>query len=474
MAMDKPNIVLILVDQFRGDCVRVAGNPYIQTPYLDELAGYGCLFEQAYSPSPTCIPARACLVTGLEPSGAGFFTNDFSVEWTYQNTMMEQLRNGGYQTINVGKNHFKPQRNALGFEINMTYETGKDERNLPSDYHQWLAQMSAGQVQDTAYLHECNGWVPLPWTHPRHLHPTEWTADESIRQLERRDPTRPFYLQMSFQRPHPPLDPPPEMLALYQGQELPGPWIGDWVEPCDKDTLLTNAFEGRIEKGALRRATEAYYASITYIDRQIGKLTAYLMRNRLWNNTVILFTSDHGELLGDHHLFRKGPALQGSAHIPFIVKPVERMKQQRIQNPVSLCDIMPTFLEWAGIEPAYPTDGDSLLPLLRGQCWSRTYIYGENYRDLPFYKAGWAFVVDGRYKYIWDSLRGRELLFDLKNDPHELTNLAGKDEYAHTMLPMRDYLKAQYAKRPADNMLDEYGELAFPRLLPSYRIADAL
>ena len=89
--MDKPNIVLILVDQFRGDCVRVAGNPYIQTPYLDELAGYGCLFEQAYSPSPTCIPARACLVTGLEPSGAGFFTNDFSVEWTYQNTMMNML-----------------------------------------------------------------------------------------------------------------------------------------------------------------------------------------------------------------------------------------------------------------------------------------------------------------------------------------------------------------------------------------------
>ena len=112
----KPNIILIMTDQFRGDCIGADGNPHIYTPFLDSLADRGVLFRRGYSPSPTCIPARACMVTGQYPANAGFFTNNFQQQWDFPDTLMYQLRDNGYQTINVGKNHFKPVRSGLGFE----------------------------------------------------------------------------------------------------------------------------------------------------------------------------------------------------------------------------------------------------------------------------------------------------------------------------------------------------------------------
>jgi arylsulfatase A-like enzyme len=467
-----PNILLILTDQFRADCLGVMGNPHIYTPYLDEFALDSAVFQRAYSPSPTCVPARACLVTGNYPEHTGFFCNNFEVEWNYSQTLMDHLRDGGYQTINVGKNHFKPQRKALGFEINRIYETKADENKLPSDYHQWLEAAGKGMVKDTASGYDCNSWVVLPWTHASYFHPTEWTVDESIRQMRCKDPTRPFYLQTSFHRPHPPLDPPVNFLELYRDCNLPGPAVGDWAPQFEQATPDTKPFTARIDSEKLKLAKKAYYAQVTHIDSQIGKLLAWLQKNKMYDDTMIIFTSDHGEMLGDHNMFRKGPAMEGSAHIPLLIKGAVSKEIKPgpvfINSPVTLCDIMPTVLEAAEIDPAYNTDGCSLLPLMKNEEFDRPFIFGENYRSQKKIKDGWTFVVSKKSKYVWNSYSGQELFFDLINDPSELKNQVNNPVYKNEINIMRLFLKEQFKRRPKHCLLTKEGEFAYPVLLPSY------
>ena len=366
---EKLNIIMILTDQFRGDCIGALGHETIKTPYLDELIASSTVFTRGYSPSPTCVPARACLVTGQSASTAGFLSNNFIQKWEYKNTLMEVLRDNGYQTINIGKNHFRPTRKGLGFEINKIYEVHNDENGLPSDYHLWLQHETNGNVHDTAKDYDANGRVFLPWTYENRLHPTEWTLAESINQIQLRDPSRPFYLQMSFHRPHPPFDAPLQYYEMYKESNLGEVPVGEWVKDLFESetcTLQTNPFEGRFKKEDLDTARRGYYASITHIDAQVGKLMTWLKRKKMLKNTMIIFTSDHGEMLGDHHMFRKGPSFEGSAKIPFIIKyPQGTMTNKKIKTPVSLIDMMPTILDAAQISCPSQVEGISLITLLR-------------------------------------------------------------------------------------------------------------
>jgi arylsulfatase A-like enzyme len=417
------------------------------------------------------VPARACLITGKSASTTGFLSNNFVEKWNYKNTLMEVLRDNGYQTINVGKNHFRPVRKGLGFEINRIYETHNDENGLTSDYHLWLEHETNGRVHDTAKDHECNGRVLLPWAYEPYLHPTEWTLNESISQLERRDPSRPFYLQMSFHRPHPPIDPPLHYYEMYRNAKLPEIPVGDWVDDVfksDDDTLLTNPFEGKFKKEDLDIARRGYYASISHIDAQIGKLMIWLKRKKILNNTMIIFTSDHGEMLGDHNMFRKGPAFEGAAKIPFIIKlPKASVKNSKISTPVSLIDIMPTILDAADIKCPSDVEGTSVVPLLNGEkLENREYVFGENYRQQP--ARGWNFIAGERYKFVWESNSGLELFFDLDNDPQELHNLIADKTYEGMIKEYRQYLIYELSKRPSDGLTDENGLLP-GKVLPSYR-----
>ncbi|MCT4597885.1 MAG: arylsulfatase [Vallitalea sp.] len=472
MTTKEPNIIMILADQWRGDCIGALGNDVIQTPFLDEMTLNSVVFERAYSPSPVCVPARASLITGKKPSSTGFFGNDFSVEWNYENTMMEVLRNNGYQTINVGKNHFSPQRKALGFEINKLYETqnANDEYKLPSDYHLWLEKETGGKVIDTAKMHDCNNRVVFPWDAESRLHPTEWTLRESLDQIERRDPTRPFYLQMSFHRPHPPLDPPRFYYDMYRDVELPEVPIGEWAPQFEESSYVTNPFEGKIEEKALEMARRAYYGSISHIDAQIGKLLIWLKRRGILDNTIIIFTSDHGEMLGDHNMFRKGGAFEGSAKVPLIIRIPQNEGykiNRRNKVPVSLCDIMPTVLDIAGINIPDRVEGDSLKPILMGEkLVDRKYVHGENYRI--GLNRGWNFIVNEKYKYVWDSYSGLELFFDLDEDPQELNNLINDEKYSSLICQFKTYLLEELKCRPSDGLVIN-NELVTGKLLPPYR-----
>ena len=178
-------------------------------------------------------------------------------------------------------------------------------------------------------------------------------------------------------------------------------------------------------------------------------------------------------------MFRKGPAFEGSSHIPFIFSLPGRNPQKPavLDTPVSLIDLLPTFLDYAGITPKEKSDGVSLRPLLEGtvdqQDWERKYIYGENYRDMKAFgiQVGWDFVVSSQYKYVWNSTTGEEYFFDLLHDPNELHDLSqcGTETELAEMTRMRNYLIEQFKDRPGDGLLNEDGSLHVPSLLPSYR-----
>jgi len=447
----KPNFVLIFPDQWRGDCLGFTGHP-VQTPFLDEMAANGVVFSRAYSSCPSCIASRANLITGQTPSTCGRLGYKDKVPFRYKRTLMNCLRDGGYQTLCAGKTHFYPQRATLGFEELKLYDPQNHEGDFKSDYHAWLEKEGKGQVRDTAMEVDNNLWIPFPWTESEHLHPNTWTMDTALEMLERRDPTRPFFLQIGFHRPHPPYDPPVSYLERYRDVKLPPVPEGDWSAEFAHPLETANASEGKLPVNMLEMARKAYYAQITHLDYQVGRLFYFLRRHRPWlPDTYVIFLADHGEQLGDHNLFRKITPFEGSARIPFIIFPAGNAGMERglvCDKPVTHMDLMPTILESAGIPIPKSVEGSSLVPLTRGEevRW-RDYLHGEH-------APCWHFVTDGREKFCWRTDTGREWFFNLEEDPSETRDLSSVSKYGERVKLWRSRLVDVLAQRPEDGFSD--------------------
>lgn len=431
------NIVLVLVDQMRKDCIGSSGHPVVETPHLDMMRSKGFLFSSAYSSVPSCIAARVALMTGLKQSRHGRVGYEDGISWNYDHMLAGELAANGYHTQSIGKMHAHPARNLCGFHNVVLHDgylssrnynrTAKDHWYQNDDYIHWLRQNSDSRADINSSGLDCNSWVARPWPYDESLHPTNWVVSESIDFLRRRDPGKPFFLVSSFVRPHSPLDPPQAYYEQYMQQDIPLPPVGDWAEKEDVDHKArdVNCTEGVLGERALKRARAAYYGLITHLDHQIGRLIQGIREYGELENTVILFTSDHGDMLGDHNLFRKALPYEGSAGIPFILyDPGNNMEGEHnsiIENPVELRDVMPTLLHIAGIDPPERIDGKSVLPLLGNPRapW-RDYIHGEH----AWGPASNHFITDGKDKYIWFSQSGREQFFDLASDPEELHDLS--------------------------------------------------
>ena len=399
---NKQNFILILADQWRGDCLGSLGHPDVETPHLDHIASVGMTFTNAYTAAPSCIPARVCLATGQTPSSCGRLGYKDGVPWRYEDTLMSVLRDNGYQTMNAGKTHFYPQRANLGFEQNYLYDPQNLEGDFKSDYHIWLEKETNGKVRDAAIDFSNNSWAVHLWTHDINLHPNTWTVSKAIEVLERRDPTRPFFLQVGLHRPHPPYDPPVEFFNMYRDKKLSKVPIGDWTDEYNCPVKnVDNADYGQLPEHVLERARKAYFAQITHLDYQIGRLYWWLRNKKMLDSTTIIFTSDHGELLGDHYLYRKIKPFEGSAKIPFIVMPalsIDCLRDQKNDLPISHMDIMPTVLDAASVDIPSSVEGQSLEPLLNSKetKW-RDFIHGEH----SYVTEGWQFVTDGKEKFCW-------------------------------------------------------------------------
>jgi len=462
------NIVFILLDQMRWDCLGIVGHPVVETPNLDRLGRRGTVFTSAYSTCPSCIAARASIMTGLTPSTHGRLGYRDCVPWRYDDVLAELLGHAGYQTHCTGKTHFYPQRAPLGFQTQDSYEACQNhDGDYVNDYGEWLRDKTDGGMHETDHKLGFNSWGAQPSHLPEELHVNTWTANQSIAFLAGRDETRPFFLNVSFHRPHAPLDPPQNYWDMYAERELPPVPIGDWAGVHDVPVDGPEAWHGHLPDADLDRARRGYYAQIAHIDAQIGRIMDALERMDV-GPTAFIFTADHGEMLGDHHMFRKCHAYEGSAAVPFIVALPDGSAVQTSKAPVALEDVYPTVLEMAGVPVPDRTEGLSVLPLCRGESdvpW-RAFVHGEHsacYDDM----VAMQYLTDGREKYVWLTCSGQEQLFDLVTDPQELHDRSGDADAQDSLIKWRTRMIELLARRPQDGLTD--GHRLIPGKLPAAR-----
>lgn len=451
-----------MTDQLRGDCLGIAGHPDVKTPYLDTLASKGILFNRSYSACPSCIAARAGFHTGMSQEHHRRVGYQDGIPWRYEHTLAGELSKAGYYTQCVGKMHVDPVRNYLGFhhvDLHDGYLHWSRYGSTPyqssqfivDDYFYWLKDQKGIHADTTVSGIDCNSWIARPFPYEEEYHPTNWVTQRCLDFLRRRDPDMPFFLMASYLRPHPPFDAPACYFDLYRDKELAPPALGDW-----EDTGLLkergrhfDSFTGPEDPDLIRQAQVGYYACITHLDHQIGRLIMALTEYELADDTVILFTSDHGEELCDHHYFRKSLPYEGSTHIPCILSgnpSLTGLTPHTVCNQVvELRDIMPTLLELAGAPVPSSVDGKSLLSLAKnpdGQF--REYLHGEHsYGDLSNH-----YIVTSTDKFCWFCQTGREQYFNLEEDPKELHDAIGDLRYQDRIAYLKGILIQQLKDRP--------------------------
>lgn len=431
MNQSRPNILLLVSDQQRGDCVGVdpCAPACLHTPNLDGLAATGAFFGHAYSECPTCIPARRTLFSGLAPAAHGLvgMTN---LAFDLPAKLPALLREAGYQTELIGKSHLMPGNARHGFDHARFADATRGDW-ASCRYTEFLMRHGHCHARPgAAHGVHSNSWVGRPSHLPEELSHSYWCVTEALDFLEHRDPGCPFFLNVGFIDPHPPFTPPAFYYDRYAREELPAPVIGDWAQADRPARPARRIEDARVELNRSEWTAQraGYYGLINHVDSQVGRLLQYLKDRKLLNDTLVVFTSDHGEMLGDHYRTQKAWPFEGSARVPLLITPPKQwsIAPVRTDAPVGLQDVMPTLLEAAGVAVPGHCTGRSLWPLVRGENRPpREVLHGEH-TDQFGTQEGMHFLTDGRHKYIWYTASGRELFFDLRDDPFECHDLAGR------------------------------------------------
>jgi arylsulfatase A-like enzyme len=466
--MRRPNVLILHTDQQRWDTIRYGGNEHIHTPNLDALAASGALFQHCYCNSPICMPSRQSMFSGQYPSTIGTTCNGIEMPEDVL-TIHQVLKPYGYHTASNGKLHFLNHANRDHREPHPDY--GFDQLIVSDDfgcyedaYLKWVELRDPSQVEACKST-SCPAWTGDMWTIPGREHsmvkpyvfpaPEElshstFVAEETIAYIERHQ-GEPFYAIAGFFGPHSPVNPPQRFLDLYDPMTLPLPHM--------------NAGDDQLGLGdeGWRRVKAYYYALISHIDDQIGRILRALDELGLRENTLILFTSDHGDHMGDHGRVEKGTPRDSCNRIPLIASYPGRIPQGRIyEQLVEGVDLAPTILDYCGVQTPPVMQGRSLKPLFDGQGYeARTSAYMEvkvpaghtEVRRRPERDrlSGWG---------TWKSLRthdyayvlygdGQEQLFDIRQDPHELTDVAGSAAYKDALHEMRgEMLRRWFSVEP--------------------------
>jgi arylsulfatase A-like enzyme len=405
-----------------------AGHPAVMTPTLDQLAANGVRYTNAYTAVPVCIAARRALMTGTTPRTHGDRCFNETLPMPDLPTLAETFSQAGYQTYAVGKLHVYPQRDRIGFDDVILNEEGRHHLGLQADDYELFLAAEGYAGQEFAHGMCNNDYMARPWHLPERLHATNWTVHEMCRMIKRRDPTRPAFWYMSFNFPHPPLVPLADYLDLYRAVDVPPAAQGTWSWEFD---YLPYALRMRADRWPglgdheLRLARRAYYALCTHIDHQIRLVIGLLREEGLLDDTIIAFTADHGDMLGDHGQFAKGMFYEGAANVPLILVPSAQyahLRHHQLDDRlVELRDVMPTLLDMAGVPIPDTVEGLSLLSDVR-----RPHLYGEYEEE----NAATRMIRDQRYKLIYYPVGNRVHLFDLQEDPNEFMDLSADPDYA--------------------------------------------
>ena len=449
MAGSRPNIVLIITDQQRFDTIAALGFDYMETPHLDRLVREGVSFTNCHITAPSCAPARASLFTGHYPHTTGILKN--GDRWT--RSWVESLSAAGYHCVNVGKMHTTPFETPLGFHERYVVEN--KDRYLEGRYYfdEWDKALRArGHVKQQRELYRRRedyreSLGAFDWDLPADLHSDNFVGNFAAWWLRSKPrPDGPLFLQVGFPGPHPPYDPTPDFAERYLHKDLPiqpvtAAEIAGQPPPL-REMRVHNSEVDHDSVGHLLEPTpeqrlrqRAYYlANVSMIDNMIGELLRALEEQGYLEDAVVIFTSDHGDCLGDHGHSQKWTMYDTITRVPAIVWAPGRFPPGRsLDQLCSLFDLGPTILELAGLTVPDDFEAASLLPALEGKAWQgRDAVFAEHSRDglLPTDYMTMVRTSEWKLVHFLDEPFGQ--LFDLVNDPQEVNNLW--DDPAHTGL----------------------------------------
>lgn len=443
-ATKKPNVLLIAIDDLNND-LGTYGHPLVRSPHIDRLAQRGTRFDRAYSQFPLCNPTRASLLTGLRPDTTQVFdlARHFRIAHPDVVTLPQLFKNNGYQVARVGKIYHQHVPNDLGTD-------GLDD---PPSWHQRINPRGRDKTDEhliTRLSRPTVGGVSFSYLRAAGTDEEQtdgMVATETIALLEA-NKDRPFFIAAGFYRPHLPFIAPAKYFDLYPLERVPvpkGPF--DYAKALPRAALAsTNPWPWwGLNEQQLREGIRAYWAAVSFVDAQVGRLLDALDRLGLTDNTIVVLFGDHGFHLGDHGLLRKRSLFEYAARAPLIIAaPGMKGRGRASPRTVEQLDIYPTLADLAGLRPPEDLEGKSLRPLLEnpGAPWSR-----------PAFTQAYWFGYSGhsvrteRYRYIeWDNGREGRQLYDYDTDPQEKRNLANDPGQAVTLAELQALVRANWAR----------------------------
>ena len=478
------NILFIIADQWRGECLSTLDHPHVKTPCLDTLAADGVTFRHHYAQATPCGPSRASLYTGMYLQNHRSVLNGTPLDARHTNVALE-ARKAGYKPALFGYTDISldPHQYAPGDYVLRTYEGVLPGMvpvtHLTSGWKPWLADLKAKGYQipadplalfgpQPAYPGaENKGKTFAPASFKAEDSSTAFLVDEAIKYISVRQ-DKPWFVHLSFLSPHPPYIAPEPFHNWYDAKDMPlpvrqatpekeaaqHPWLEHYLfnQRGVGYRFGANSHDNlSLSERELRQIRATYYGMISEVDAQIGRLMDYLKAAGAYDDTLIIFTSDHGDHLGDHWMFSKNSYFEHSFHIPLIVRnPTPGASQTRgsaVNDFTESIDIMPTILEGIGVEIPMQCDGHSLLPFCRGERpagWRQEYHAGFDLRNpheieeisplgLTMQQCMVNIICGERYKYVHFTTLP-PLFFDLEEDPDEFQNLAVEPAYQGRVL----------------------------------------
>ncbi len=457
----KPDVVIVLCDDFNPFYTGFAGDPDARTPHLDSLAAESAVFSNCYTASPVCMPSRTSLVTGLYPHSTGCWGNatDLFVPPPLT-SMFSDFKSAGYTTAMVGKTHwfagtdFKREFDSLGSYFRGTgidycqeVATTFGSRNGSGVYQDYLKKIGKFQEQSKDLTARLKG--NQYEARPSLLEPEEtcdWMmTDYAIDYIEKAPTTTPFSMMIGYSNPHSPMDPSGKYASMYDPASLT---LRDNVVPFKK-------YGTDYPLDETRRTRAAYLGKISYLDDLVGRLIQSLKDRGTWDNTILVFTADHGLMIGEHGNISKGKFYEESARVPMLMRiPGVTDSGIRSDAPAQMFDLYPTVLEAVGGKPSAHVQARSQLPALRDP--------GATVRDAAFSEIHnddtLNYMVRGT-RYKWFIEEGEEHLYDLQSDPYEMTDLIDSADHNEAAVESRDRLR-QFLMTEQVNYSSGYTPLA--------------
>ncbi len=491
MADARPNVLLITCDQWRGDCLSAAGHPVVKTPNVDALAAEAVLFRSHYAGAAPCSPARACLYTGLYQMNNRVCRNGTPLDARHGNLALAARALGydptlfGYTDVSLDPRTLSPGDPRLtsyegvlpGFSV---------RRLLPEHQRPWLSWLAERGIDASAGFPDIHrpvgrhddGVSNAPPVYSRDETPTAFLAGEFIRWLGEQQRGTPWFAHLSFISPHPPFIVPEPYNAMYEPEQGPAfRRADDWRTEAAAHPYLAYDL-GRQKRSSFRpgaggtvrdwgddnfrRIRAIYYGMISEVDAQLGRVFAALKAAGAWEDTILVLTSDHAEMMGDHFMLGKGGFFDGSYHVPLILRDprIGGTAGTVVDRFTEAVDILPTLLDLLGAPPRPHLDGRSLAPFLRNQPpagWREAAHWEFDFRSVSTGEAerhfgiapsqcNLAVIRTREFKYVHFGGGLPPLLFDLEKDPGELNDAASDPAYLPVRLDLAERLLAWRAE----------------------------